>query len=468
VPQGLRVRVSSCPPIFMKVQVQSKKGLKTTLSIIVDKDEIKKKLDNRLLELQDQVDLKGFRKGKVPPSVIKNQFGKAIYGEVIDKVLKESTTKAIQDKKLKVAGQPKIDLKTFGEGKDLNFELQLDLLPEIKLQTFEKYKISEYLVKVSKDVLEERLENLSKEYKSFENKKSDAKSETGDQVIFNYQATVDDKEFEGSNGKDVAIELGKDLFLQGFDKQLIGVKKNEKKKVISTLPQNHPKKELANKKAIFNCEILNIKSPKKNKLDDDFAKKLGAKDLADLTNKIKNQITDQYNMALNSITKKEILDQLEKSHTVEVPQNLIDNELKSIPNNPNSNKDENSTQAVKKRIKLGLILNEYGETNNIKVTEDEIKTEIQKQVKSMPGQEKFVFEYYQKNPSATQHLQSSIYEEKIIKFFKSKINSVKKELTIKEAEKLIKTFNENHKAKATPTIKKKESKEAKSKKISKK
>tara|TARA_B100000886_G_scaffold7099_1_gene4576 strand:- start:22 stop:1380 length:1359 start_codon:yes stop_codon:yes gene_type:complete len=452
----------------MKVQVQSKKGLKTTLSIIVDKDEIKKKLDNRLLELQDQVDLKGFRKGKVPPSVIKNQFGKAIYGEVIDKVLKESTTKAIQDKKLKVAGQPKIDLKTFGEGKDLNFELQLDLLPEIKLQTFEKYKISEYLVKVSKDVLEERLENLSKEYKSFENKKSDAKSETGDQVIFNYQATVDDKEFEGSNGKDVAIELGKDLFLQGFDKQLIGVKKNEKKKVISTLPQNHPKKELANKKAIFNCEILNIKSPKKNKLDDDFAKKLGAKDLADLTNKIKNQITDQYNMALNSITKKEILNQLEKNHTVEVPQNLIDNELKSIPNNPNSNKDENSTQAVKKRIKLGLILNEYGETNNIKVTEDEIKTEIQKQVKSMPGQEKFVFEYYQKNPSATQHLQSSIYEEKIIKFFKSKINSVKKELTIKEAEKLIKTFNENHKAKATPTIKKKESKEAKSKKISKK
>ena len=129
------------------------------------------------------MDLKGFRKGKVPPSVIKNQFGKAIYGEVIDKVLKESTTKAIQDKKLKVAGQPKIDLKTFGEGKDLNFELQLDLLPEIKLQTFEKYKISEYLVKVSKDVLEERLENLSKEYKSFENKKSDAKSETGDQVI---------------------------------------------------------------------------------------------------------------------------------------------------------------------------------------------------------------------------------------------------------------------------------------------
>ena len=452
----------------MKVQVQSKKGLKTTLSIIVDKAEIKKKLENRLLELQNQIDLKGFRKGKVPPLVIKNQFGKAIYGEVIDKVLKESTTKAIQDKKLKVAGQPKIDLKTFGEGKDLNFELQLDLLPEIKLQNIKNYKVSDYLVKVGKDVLDERLENLSKEYKTFEDKKSDTKSELGDQVIFNYQATVENKEFEGGKGEGVAIELGKDLFLQGFDKQLIGVKKNEKKKITSTLPQNHPKKELANKKAIFECEILNVKSPKKNKLDDDFAKKLGAKDLADLREKIKSQISDQYNMALSSITKKEILDQLEKNHNVDVPQNLIDNELKSIPNNPNSNKNENNTQSAKKRIKLGLILNEYGETNKIRVTEDEIKTEIQKQVKSMPGQEKFVFEYYQKNPSATQHLQSSIYEEKIIKFFKSKINLIKKELTIKEAEKLIKSFNENNKAEATSAVKKKESKPAKPKKISKK
>ena len=223
--------------------------------------------------------------------------------------------------------------------------------------------------------------------------------------------------------KGVVIELGKDLFLQGFDKQLIGVKKNESKKVTSTLPQNHPKKELANKKAIFECKIINIKSPKKNKLDDDFAKKLGAKNLSDLTEKVKNQISDQYNMALSSITKKEILDQLEKNHTIEVPKNLIENEMKSIPNNPNSKNDNKDIKLAEKRIKLGLILNEYGETNNIKVSEDEIKTEIQKQVKSMPGQEKLVFEYYQKNPSATQHLQSTLYEEKIIKFIKSKDKS---------------------------------------------
>ena len=452
----------------MKVQVQSKKGLKTTLSIIVGKDEIKKKLDERLLELQNEIDLKGFRKGKVPPLVIKNQFGKAIYGDIIDKILKESTTKAIQDKKLKIAGQPKIDLKTFGEGKDLNFELQLDLLPEIKLQSFEKYKASDYSVKVSKEILDERLVNLSNEYKSFEDKKDDSKSELGDQVIFDYEAKVDDKEFEGGKGKGVTIELGKDLFLQGFDKQLVGVKKKEKKKIISTLPKNHPKKELANKEAIFECDITNIKSSKKNKLDDDFAKKLGAKDLLDLTEKVKNQIIDQYNIALNSILKKEILDQLERNHKVEVPQNLIDNELKSISDNPNSSGENKNIESVKKRITLGLILNEYGETNKIKVTEDEIKNEIQKQVKSMPGQEKFVFEYYQKNPSATQHLQSTLYEEKIIKFIKSKIKLTKKELTIKEAEKLITSFNEKNKAKTSRDVKKKDTKPLKTKKISKK
>ncbi len=452
----------------MKVQVQSKKGLKTTLSIIVDKAEIKKKLDARLLELQNQIDLKGFRKGKVPPLVIKNQFGKAIYGEVIDKVLKESTSKAIQEKKLKIAGQPKIDLKTFGEGKDLNFELQLDLLPEIKLQSFTKFKASDYSIKVSKDILDERLSNITKEYKSFEDKRNDTKSEIGDQLIFNYQATVDNKEFEGGKGEGVVIELGKDLFLQGFDKQLIGVKKNESKKVTSTLPQNHPKKELANKKAIFECKIINIKSPKKNKLDDDFAKKLGAKNLSDLTEKVKDQISNQYNMALSSITKKEILDQLEKNHTIEVPKNLIENEMKSIPNNPNSKNDNKDIKLAEKRIKLGLILNEYGETNNIKVSEDEIKTEIQKQVKSMPGQEKLVFEYYQKNPSATQHLQSTLYEEKIIKFIKSKISLTKKELTVKEAEKMITQFNENNKSKASSNVEKKETKPLKTKKISKK
>ena len=454
----------------MKVQVQSKKGLQTTLSITVDKEQIKRKLDLRLSELQDQVDLKGFRKGKVPSSVIKNQFGKAIYGEIIDKILKESTSKAIKDKKLKVATQPRIDLKTFGEGKDLNFEITLDLLPEVKTQSLEKFKATNYLIKISNAELDDRLKNIANEYKSFEDKPSNSKSEKGDQVVFNYEATVNGKEFEGSKGKGVSIELGKDLFLKDFDKQLIGVKKNDKKKVIAVLPQNHPNKDLANKETIFNCEIMNIKIPKKSKLDDELAKKIGAKNLEDLSQKVKDQISNQYIMALNSITKKEILDQLESSHKLEIPKNLIDNEVKSLPNTPETKDKDNEEKikAAEKRIKLGLILNEYGEKNSITVSQEEIKNEIQKQVKSMPGQEKIVYDYYQKNPSATQHLQSSLYEEKILKFVKSKIKLINKELSIKEAEKFISDFNEKLKVKTSSKIKKKQIKSEKAKKISKK
>ena len=223
---------------------------------------------------------------------------------------------------------------------------------------------------------------------------------------------------------------------------------------------------MANKEAIFDCEIINIKSAIKNKLDDNFAKKLGAKDLSDLTEKVKNQITNQYDMALNSILKKEILDQIDKNYKVDIPKNLIDNELKSTPNNPNSKNNEN-IKSAEKRIKLGLVLNEYGEKNDVKVTQEELKNEIQKQVKSMPGQEKFVFEYYQKNPSATQHLQSTIYEEKIIKLIKSKINLSKKELSIKDAEKLITSFNDKNKVKADSQLKTKEAKGIKSKKLAK-
>ena len=145
----------------MKVEVKSKKGLRTILSVIIDKKSIQTKMDEKLGELQKEVSLKGFRPGKVPPAVIKSQFGKSIYGEVVDKILRETSSKAIDEKKLKVAGQPKIDLKQFGEGKDLNFELQLDLLPEVKLQSFERYKVSDYSVQVGKEILDERLSNLS-------------------------------------------------------------------------------------------------------------------------------------------------------------------------------------------------------------------------------------------------------------------------------------------------------------------
>ena len=429
----------------MKVEVKSKKGLRTILSVIVDKKNIQVKMNERLKELQKEVSLKGFRPGKVPAEVIKNQFGKSIYGEVVDKILRESTTKAIDEKKLKVAGQPKIDLKQFGEGKDLNYELQIDCLPNVNLKSFDKFKATSFKIKIEENIIEEKLKDIANQNKQFEDKNENEKANKGDQVIFDYSALVDGKKFDGSEGKGVQLELGKDLFLKGFDDQLIGVKKNEIKFLDAVLPANHPKKELANKKTKFECKILNVKKPKDSKIDDNFAKLMGAKDIKDLKSLIEKQISSQYSQALNSITKKEILDQIEKNHQVDLPQNLIDQEVSIMTQNLNKEEKEknksNNEKLAKSRIKLGLLLNEYGEKNQLKVSDQEVSNEIQKQIKNMPGQEKMVLEYYQKNPSASQSLKGSLYEEKIIELIKSKINLSTKEISTKEAEKIISEFN---------------------------
>ena len=457
----------------MKIEIQSKKGLTTTLSIIVDKKDIQNKLEERLLKLQSEISLNGFRKGKVPPSVIKSQYGKAIYGEVIDKILQESSSQAIKDKKIKVIGQPKIDLKTFGEGKDLNYEMQVNSLPEIKLQSFENYKATDYEIKIEDKIINEKIKELANQYKNFEDKDINEKAEIGNQVTFDYTATVDGNKFEGSEGKGVSIELGKDLFLNGFDKQLVGIKKNESKMIEATLPENHPKKELANKNTKFLCKILNVKKAKETKLDDKFAKNLGAKDFSDMKKLIEKQISSQYKQALNSITKKEILDQIEKKHELEIPKNLIENELIAMTQNLKKEDSQihfkENERIAKSRIKLGLILNEYGEKNNLKVNEQEINAEIQKQIKNAPGQEKMVMDYYQKNQNAVQSLKGALYEEKILDLFKSKIKLSKKIILPTEAEKILSDFNKaTAKIKTVKESKSKAKSVSKTKKISKK
>ena len=457
----------------MKIEVKSKKGLRTILSVTVDKKSIQAKMEDKLKELQKEVALKGFRPGKVPPAVIQSQFGKSIYGEVIDKILRDTSSQAINEKKLKVAGQPKIDLKQFGEGKDLNYEIQIDCLPSVLLKSFDKFKATDFKVKIEDKIIDDKIKELSEQNKQFENKKENEKAVIGNQVEFDYSASVDGNKFEGSEGKGVKLELGKDLFLKGFDQQLVGVKKGDTKLIDAVLPPNHPKKELANKKTKFTCKILNVKKSKENKVDDNFAKMMGAKNVKDLRSLIERQISSQYSQALNSITKKEILDQIEKNHQVDLPQNLIDQEITIMTKNLKPEDKEkhklNNEKLAKSRIKLGLLLNEIGEKNNLKVSDEEVRAEIQKQIKSMPGQEKMVLEYYQKNPSASQSLKGSIYEEKIIELIKSKIKLTTKEISSKEAEKIISEFNKpNLDDVETSKTKSSDKNKSKSKKISKK
>ena len=426
----------------MKVKVTSKKGLKTSLSVLVDKKIIQNKLDEKLEELKDKVHLKGFRPGKVPPQVIKNQFGKAIYGEVIDGILKETSTKAIEENKLKVAGQPKIDLKTFGEGKNLDYTIEVETLPEVKLKSLDSIKFVDYEISVDQSTIDKRIDEISKSQQNFSDKSKSEVAKNGDMVIFDYNAKINGKSFEGGDGKNLQIVLGRDLFIKGFDNQLIGVKINESKVVKVKLPPNYPKKELANQNAEFNCKINNLKKPIETKIDDDFAKKIGAKDLKDLKDLVKKQITGEYKRSLDSLTKKNLLDQIEKLHTLDLPPNLVNQETKILTQNLKKediekNKEKNE-KIAKSRIKIGIILNEIAEKNNLKVNDEEIKNEIQKQIRSMPGQEKMIMDYYKKNSNAAASLKGALYEEKIIDLLRKKSKSTKKTVSLSEAEEIIK------------------------------
>ncbi len=432
----------------MKVIIENKKGLEKDIKILVDKKIISGYLDAKYEEIKKDVVLKGFRPGKVPKEVLKRQFGKAVYGEVIDKVLKETSTKALEDNKIKPAGQPKIDLKTFGEGKDLEYIISVTELPKIETQSFSEIKFTEYKVKIDPKETDKRIDQIAKTQNNFKDANDNYLSKNKDLIVFDYKATVDGKDFKGNEGKGTQLVLGKDLFIKGFDKQLIGVKKKDTKKVEVTLPENFPEKELVNKKAIFECKITMIKEPEDVKINDEFAKTLGAKDLNNLKELVSKQINDEFKNSLDAISKKKILEQVEKQKLDHLPKNLIDEEVKILSqgmkeNELNKNRNFLEIQA-KKRIKTGLLLNAFGEKNNIKVSQEEINLEIQKQFRMMPGQEKMIKEYYEKNPAAIDSIRGSIYEEKIIDLIKKEAKANKKEITKEEAEKILKDENDKN------------------------
>jgi len=235
----------------MKVTVDSKKGLKTNLKVFIDKKTIEEKIGVRLTELSKTVNLKGFRPGKVPIDVLKRQFGKAVYGEVLEKILKETSTKALEEKKIKVAGQPKLELKSYGEGKDLNYTLEVNELPSIKLKSLDAIRFTNYEIKVSEDDTKKRIDDIAKNQNNFKDRNENEVAQNGDLVVFDYDATIENKSFEGGQGKNIQVVLGKDLFIKGFDKQLLGVKKKQAKEIITNLPENYPKSKFANKKTNF-------------------------------------------------------------------------------------------------------------------------------------------------------------------------------------------------------------------------
>ncbi len=432
----------------MKVTVENKKGLNKDLKVFIDKKTISSYMDEKYEEVKNTVTLKGFRPGKVPREILKKQFGQAIFGEVLDKVLKDTSTKALKENKIKPAGQPKIDLKTYGEDKDLEYVISVTELPMIDIKSLQDIKFDEFKVKIDAKETEKRIQDIAKSQKSFEDVDPAKIANEGDLVVFDYKATVDGKEFKGNEGKNTQLEIGKDLFIKGFDKQLLKVKKDEEAKVEVDLPENFPEKELIGKKAIFVCKINAVKKPKAVKIDDDFAKNLGAKDLKDLKELITKQINEEYKNSLDALSSRQLLKEIEKINLDEIPENLKEQEVKILSQGMKDDELKKNKKDIEKkainRIKTGLILNEFGEQNKINISEQEMQVEIQKQLRMMPGQEKMLQEYYQSNPSVLANLRGQLYEEKILKEIKLKAKTNIKEITKEQAEKLLKEENEKH------------------------
>ena len=426
----------------MKVTVENKKGLNKDLKVFIDKKTMNTYMEEKYEEIKGTVNLKGFRPGKVPREVLKRQFGQAVFSQVLDKVLKDTSTKALEENKIKPAGQPKLDLKTYGENKDLEYIISVTELPKVEVKSVENIKFDDYSVKIDEKETDKRINEIAKNQPNFKKASDDTKATNGDLVAFDYTATVDEKSFKGGEGKNTQLTLGKNLFLKGFDEQLIGVKKGDNKLVEATLPENFPDKNLVNKKAKFICKILEVKNPEEVIINDEFAKNLGAKDLKDLKSLISKQINDEYKNSLDRLSKNEILKELEKIKVNEIPENLVEEEIKvlsqGMSNDDAKKSRKNFEEVAKKRIKVGLILNEFGEQNKIKVTEQELQAEVQKQIRMMPGQEKMVMDFYQKNPSAVASLRGTVYEEKIMTLIKQKAKSNKKEISKDEAEKILK------------------------------
>jgi trigger factor len=426
----------------MKVTVENIKGLNKEVKVFIDKKTMNTYMDEKYEEIKKTVNLKGFRPGKVPKEILKRQFGQSIFSEVLDKVLKETSVKALEDNKIKPAGQPKLDLKTYGEDKDLEYVMSITELPKVELKSVENIKFDEYTVKIDASETDKRIKEIAKSQNNFIDVADEVKAVDGNSVVFDYKATIDGKDFTGGEGKNTQLILGKDLFIKGFDKQLVGVKKNDEKSVEAVLPENYPQKEFAKKKAKFVCKIIAVKKSEAVKIDDDFAKNLGAKDLTDLKLLVSKQINEEYKNSLDKLAKTQILKEIENFKVDEIPSNLVDDEVKILAQGMSEEDTKKSRKnfenVAKKRIKVGLILNEFGEQNKIKVTEQEVQAEVQKQLRMMPGQEKMVMDFYQKNPSALQSLRGTVYEEKIIDAIKTKAKPNKKEISKEEAEKILK------------------------------
>ena len=415
----------------MQVTETLNEGLKRAYSIKLTADELDTKVNEKLHEAQPDVEMKGFRKGKVPIALLKRQFGQRILGEAMQETIDGAMSKHFEDSGDRPAMQPNVEMQNgekWKEGDDVEVSLTYEALPSIPDVDFSKIKLQKLVVKSDKAAVDEALDNLASSANDFKDRKKGSKAKDGDQVVIDFVGTVGGEAFDGGSSEDYPLVLGSNSFIPGFEAQLVGCKAGEDRKVSVTFPEEYGSKDLAGKDAEFACKIKNVKEPVPAKINDELATKFGAEDLKALKTQISERLESEYGGAARAVMKRQLLDALDKKVKFELPPSLVEAEAKQIAHqlfhdeNPDVKDHEHENieptkehnKLAERRVRLGLLLAELGQKAEVEVTEAEMTQAIMAQSRQYPGQEKEFFEFMQKNEQMQQQLRAPIFEDKVV------------------------------------------------------
>ncbi|WP_299603170.1 trigger factor [uncultured Tateyamaria sp.] len=414
----------------MQVTETLNEGLKRGYAITVTAAELDNKVNEKLTEAQPDVEMKGFRKGKVPMALLKKQFGQRLMGEAMQESIDGAMNKHFEDSGDRPAMQPEVKMtnEDWKEGDDVNVEMSYEALPEIPEVDLSKIKLERLVVKADDAAVEETLGSLAENAQDFKARKKGSKAKDGDQVVMDFVGKVDGEAFEGGSAEDYPLALGSNSFIPGFEEQLVGAKAGEEKAVTVSFPDDYQAENLAGKEAVFDCTIKEVKEPVAAEIDDELAKKYGAEDLDGLKTRITEQLEGEYGGAARAVMKRALLDQLDDIVKFDLPPSLVEAEAKQIAHqlwheeNPDVEghdhpevepTDEHNTLA-ERRVRLGLLLAELGQKAEVEVTDAEMSQAIMQQARQYPGQERQFFEFVQQNQQMQQQLRAPLFEDKVV------------------------------------------------------
>lgn len=417
----------------MKVTQTSSEGLKRDFTVVVEAAEIESKVTEKLTTVGQQVRLPGFRPGKVPMNILRQRFGRSVMGEILEETVNETSQKALNDNELRPAQQPKIEITKFDEGEDLEFTIEVEVMPDFEPMDFSKLKLEKLVSEVEDAKVDEAIDQIASQQKNFKKVARNRKAKEGDALLIDFLGKVGGVAFEGGAAEGHQLELGSGQFIPGFEDQLIGQKGGDELEVNVTFPENYGSADLAGKDAVFEVKVHEVQEAADVEIDDEFAKKMGLDDLAALKDAVRGRMEEEYGQLSRQTLKRNMLDALADGHEFEVPPGMKEAEFNSIWDQfkqelvrqgeklEDQDQSEEELQAeyndiAERRVRLGLLLAEVGRINNIDVSNEEVQQAMIAQARNFPGQEQQIFEMFQKNPEMQNSLRAPIFEDKVVDF----------------------------------------------------